>query len=81
MDFPTQYWRRIRTNNTIERLNWEIRRRTRATGDFPDGQSALMPVCAGLRHAAETQWGSRRCMNMDHLTKPEDNLPSDIIAG
>lgn len=35
MDFPTQHWSRIRTNNTIERLNREIKRRTRAIGAFP----------------------------------------------
>ena len=42
MDFPSQHWTRIRTNNTIERLNREIKRRTKAIGAFPDGQSALM---------------------------------------
>lgn len=46
MDFPSQHWSRIRTNNTIERLNREIKRRTKAIGAFPDGQSALMLVCA-----------------------------------
>ena len=81
MDFPTQHWTRIRTNNTIERLNREIKRRTKAIGAFPDGQSALMLVCARLRHVAGTQWGTRRYMNMDHLSKPEDDLLSDIIAG
>ena len=40
-----------------------------------------MPVCARLRHAAENQWGTRRYMNMDHLSKPEEELLSDIIAG
>ena len=44
MDFPTQHWSRIRTNNAIERLNREIKRRTKAIGAFPDGQSALMLV-------------------------------------
>ena len=58
MDFPNQHWNRIRTNNTIERLNREIKRRTKAIGAFPDGQSALMLVCARLRHVAGTQWGS-----------------------
>ena len=48
MEFPSQHWTRIRTNNTIERLNREIKRRTRAIGAFPDGQSALMLVCARL---------------------------------
>ena len=48
---------------------------------FPDGQSALMPVCAGLRHVAGTQWGSRRYMNMDHPARPENERLSDNIAG
>ncbi len=81
MDFPTQHWSRIRTNNTIERLNREIKRQTKAIGAFPDGQSALMLVCARQRHVAGTQWGTRRYMNMEHLTKPEDELLSGIIAG
>ena len=58
---------RIRTNNVIERLNWEIRRRTRVVGTFPDGNSALMLVCARLRHVAATQWGNKKYMNMKHL--------------
>lgn len=38
MEFPSQHWSRIRTNNTIERLNREIKRRTKAIGAFPDGK-------------------------------------------
>lgn len=34
MDFPTQHWSRIRTNNTIERLNREIKRRTKVIVPF-----------------------------------------------
>ena len=81
MDFPTQHWSRIRTNNAIERLTREIKRRTKANGAFLDGQSALMLVCARLRHVAASSWGARRYMNMDHLFKPEEDLLSDIIAG
>lgn len=81
MEFPSQHWTRIRTNNTIERLNREIKRRTKAIGAFPDGQSALMLVCARLRHVAGTQWGTRRYMNMDHLMDTEDMFLSDIIVG
>ena len=50
----------LHTNNVIERLNREIRRRTRVVGSFPDGSSALMLVCARLRHVADTQWGSKK---------------------
>ena len=65
--FPSEHWTRIRTNNIIERLNREIRRRTRVVGTFPDGNSALMLVCARLRHVAGTQWGNKKYMNMKHL--------------
>ena len=66
-DFPYEHWTRIRTNNVIERLNREIRRRTRVVGTFPDGNSALMLVCARLCHVAGTQWGNKKYMNMKHL--------------
>ena len=67
MDFPSQHWARIRTNNTLERLNREIKRRTKAIGAFPDGNSALMLVCARLRHVAGTDWGIKRYLNMEHI--------------
>ena len=77
-DFPSEHWMRIRTNNVIERLNREIRRRTRVVGCFPDGNSALMLVCARLRHVAGTQWGNKKYMNMKHL---ETALEDTSIAG
>lgn len=73
-DFPYEHWTRIRTNNVIERLNREIRRRTRVVGCFPDGNSALMLVCARLRHVAGTQWGNKKYMNMKHLEVAFENV-------
>lgn len=67
MDFPTQHWTRIRTNNMIERMNREIRRRTRVVGAFPDGNSALMMVCARLRYVSGKDWGNKRYLCMRHL--------------
>ena len=57
---PEEHWRRIRTNNAIERLNKEIRRRTKVVGSFPDGKSALMLVTARLKYVADSEWGPRR---------------------
>ena len=66
-DFPEQHHRRIRTNNPLERIMREIRRRTRVVGAFPDGNSALMLVAARLRHIAGTKWGVRQYLKMDRL--------------
>ena len=71
MAFPREHWVRIRTNNPLERLNREIKRRTRVVGAFPDGESALVLVAARLRHMAGTKWGTRRYLNMDKLRAVE----------
>ena len=66
-EFPAGHRRRIRTNNMIERLNREIRRRTRVVGSFPDGDSALMLVCARIRYVTANKWSSRRYLDMSRL--------------
>jgi transposase-like protein len=66
---PTEHWRCLRTNNPLERLMREIRRRTRVVGAFPDGKSALMLVAARLRHVAATKWGTKRYLQMNRLAE------------
>lgn len=65
--FPAEHWRSLRTNNPLERIMREIRRRTRAVGAFPDGNSALILVAARLRHIVGTQWGRKRYLDMSRL--------------
>ena len=65
--YPRTHWRNLRTNNPIERLMREIRRRTNVVGNFPDGESALMLVSARLRYLAAKKWGMKRYMNIDLL--------------
>ncbi len=67
MGFPREHWTRVRTNNVLERIMREIRRRTRVVGNFPDGKSAVMLVAARLRHIAGTRWGKRVYLDMDRL--------------
>lgn len=81
MDYPPLHWTRLRTNNTIEHLNREIKHRTKVIGAFPDGQSVLMLVYVRLHHVAASKWSSRRYMNMDHLIRAEDDNCSDRILG
>lgn len=66
--FPEEHWRRIRTNNPLERILREIRRRTRVVGAFPDGESALNLAAARLRHVAGTEWSTKRYLSMEFLT-------------
>jgi putative transposase len=83
MDFPREHWLRIRSNNAIERLNREIRRRTRVVGAFPDGNSALMLVCARLRYVEDSLWGTKMYLNMKHLEVMdlEQEVATDQTAG
>jgi putative transposase len=72
MAFPREHWRSLRTNNMLERIMREIRRRTRVVGNFPDGTSALMLVAARLRHIAGTKWGARCYLDMERLREPAE---------
>lgn len=67
-DFPREHHRSIRTNNMLERIMRELRRRARVVGAFPDGESALMLCCARLRHIETRSWSdSRKYLDMDKL--------------
>ena len=71
MSFPREHWVRIRTTNPLERINREIRRRTRVVGCFPDGDSAIMLVAARLRHITGTKWGTKQYMDITRLHESE----------
>ena len=81
--FPSEHWRSLRTNNPLERLMREIRRRTRAVGAFPDGNSALILVSARLRHVVGTRWGRKRYLDMRRLKDlaPAAPVADQIVAG
>jgi len=80
MNYPREHWRNLRTNNPLERMMREIRRRTRVVGAFPDGQSALMLAAARLRHMAATTWGLRRYMDMTRLREHEFSKSAQVTA-
>jgi len=75
MSFPREHWTRIRTNNVLERIMREIRRRTRVVGNFPDGNAAMILVAARLRHIAGTKWGDRVYLDMSRLREADDRGP------
>lgn len=80
MAYPREHWTRIRTNNPLERIMREIRRRTRVVGAFPDGNSALMLVAARLRHVAATRWGTRKYVDITKLRENECEETPGAVA-
>jgi putative transposase len=61
-DFPLEHRKTIRTTNSLERINREIRRRTRVVGIFPNEASCLRLVSALLMEISEEwQIGKRYC--------------------
>lgn len=53
-----------------------VRRRTRAVGAFPDGNSALMLVTAGLKYVADSERGSRRYLEVSLLDERPCRRPA-----
>jgi transposase-like protein len=80
MAFPREHWSRLRTNNVLERIMREIRRRTRVVGNFPDGQSAVMLVTARLRHIAASRWGTRKYLDTQRLCEITQNNEEAMTA-
>lgn len=80
MAYPREHWTRIRTNNPLERIMREIRRRTRVVGAFPDGRSALMLVAARLRHVAGSRWGTRKYLDMERLRDQSREEAPEAVA-
>ena len=63
-DFPIKHRRFIRTTNSLERVNREIRRRTRVVGIFPNEDSCLRLISAILMETSEKwQIGKRSCLD------------------
>ena len=73
--FPASHRQRLRTTNGLERLNEEIKRRTRVIRIFPNRESCLRLVTA-LAAEQSDEWVSGKCyLNMEDLmeSKPETN--------
>ena len=78
--FPSEHWRSLRTNNPLERIMREIRRRTRVVVAFPDGNSALLLVSARLRYIAGKTWGTKRYMDMNRLRAAAPSVDEPCTA-
>jgi len=67
--FPESHRRHIRTTNSLERLNQEIKRRTRVVRIFPNAQACLRLVTALAVEQSEEWVTGRRYLDMRELVE------------
>ncbi|MGI6441709.1 MAG: IS256 family transposase [Peptoniphilaceae bacterium] len=78
LHLPTKYRRRLRSTNSLERLNQEIRRRERVIRIFPSGESAIRLMGVLLAQQSETWLSGRKWLDMAEYWK--ELIPKDESA-
>ena len=74
LHFPTAHWRKIHSTNLVERLNREIKRRTRVVSIFPNEKS-LTHLVGGILERTYLTWAGERYMSADSMTPLLDLVP------
>jgi transposase-like protein len=82
MVFPQEHWKRIYSNNVLERLNKEVKRRTNVVGVFPDEPSVIRLVGAVLQEQADEWQITKRYFSLESMHKlyhPQPLLMAEVI--
>ena len=78
LHFPAAHWRKIHSTNLVERLNREIKRRTRVVSIFPNEKS-LAHLVGGILERFYITWAGERYMSEDSMSQLKDPL-ADLRA-
>ena len=77
MHFPKEHWPQLASTNTLERLNKEVKRRSRVIGIFPN-DAAIVRLLGTLMAEQTDEWQvTRRYMSMDTLNRVIATMTDD----
>jgi putative transposase len=86
MHFPREHWRQLHSTNTLERINKELKRRTRVVGIFPNRDS-LVRMVATLLQEQDDEWqvADRRYFSIESMRRIDSQLeggetPRELLA-
>ncbi len=78
--YPKELWKKIQTNNFQERLNKEIKRRTRVVGAFPS-EASVMRLVGSLLAEIDSDWQVRSYVAKDKLHVMMERAESESASG